>query len=108
MTNPMLAELDEVVRQLHSYDDKSTKGVRLSTLSESAVRFLRTHHATLADMAKDAARYRWLRNHRLDFIVRNNSADPRLSLPMGTDLMEPSAADACIDAAIDATQEGEG
>ena len=57
MTNPMLAELDEVVR-LIAKEEKEEAGKPLSILRDNeeldnaCYWFMKNHHATLADMAK--------------------------------------------------------
>ena len=132
--NPMLAELDEVVRLMEAAttrDWEAARGCvygpdpgpphypeviadcgmgaeaapRADTIA-AAVNFLRTHHATLADMAKrleaaerDARRYRWLRGLDSQFMLKKYGCG---DLPVDEDL------DAEIDDAIAATQEGEG
>ena len=146
MTNPMLAELDEVVR----LSERATPGkVELHTscswrrivaergrpflvptidpdrhqnmdTTESAefvvalVNWFRTHHATLADMAKrmeaaerDAARYRHIRLR----LWPSDVQDALSSYPAeirGLDMTVCNGHAEQIDAAIDATQEGEG
>ena len=109
MTNPMLAELDAVVRLIDQYDasfddeERASIGAKEDTL---AVNFLRTHHATLADMAKrleaaerDAGRYRWLRSLpslEAERVMCPN-AEGGVVMYQGREL----------DKRIDATQEGE-
>ena len=117
MTNPMLAELDAVVRLSDAAEYENVYGSCESfaeadkTYKDGAASFIATHHATLADMAKrmeaaerDAARYQRLRD-----------VDPDIGAPYIARERQDSwgnwktewlgGVDA--DAAIDATQEGE-
>lgn len=52
MTNPMLAELDEAVRQLHEVDGKEGLVLEKMRMLSTAGLFIKANHATLADMAK--------------------------------------------------------
>lgn len=142
MTNPMLAELDEVVR----LSEKATPGPWVANDGElatdlywagggmvadalaefadglsdppnaqfvaAAVNFLRTHHATLADMAKrleaaerDSKRMDWLCSGKVYWLeIQSQPSGGHVYVgPPENDKLRRN-----IDAAIDATQEGEG
>ena len=139
--NPMLAELDEVVRlaekatpgpwalehersgdvsivnREHQGDDWDIATVHYTRpanadLIAATINFIRTHHATLADMAKrleaaerDARRYRWLRKRDVTFETEDGGEFIAFIPELGDDGRK---LDTSVDAAIDATQEGEG
>ena len=151
MTNPMLAELDAVVRlmeaatpgllqpefveaynvraahggifaQIHNLKGRHGMGGRVdgneaannARLIASAINFLRTHHATLADMAKrmeaaerDVARIDWLESKAHMLTWNDNAEHVAIRAEDGAEGTGESWREA-IDAAIDATQEGEG
>jgi hypothetical protein len=98
----LIAELAEVVRLQRLVD--ATYGCECENAMEdrdnAAVNFLRTHHAEIEAMARKARRYDWLNAHRLDFIARNNMHEPRVYLPVGTELFQPDAMDNTIDKAM--------
>ena len=111
MTNPMLAELDAVVRLIERHDflerlDAHDAATQLSLgFTQMAARFFRTHHATLADMAKrleaaerDAARYRWLRLANFDEAMRALFAEETRTVRNAKKML-----DAAIDVAMQET-----
>lgn len=105
MTKPdLMAELAEVVRLDRERCNRYPPGVDPDTAFHSAVlrmiRFLRTHHAELEAVVRKAARYDWLNAHRLDAFTRNNMHDPRIYLPVGTDIFQQDAMDTAIDQAM--------
>jgi hypothetical protein len=65
-------------------------------------------HTPEDSAGKDGERYRWLRDHRFDFIARNNGSKPQLHLPAGALPLNDAGVDALIDAAREATQDREG
>lgn len=109
MTNPMLAELDEVVRQLHEVDGKEGLVLEKMRMLSTAGLFIKAHHAEIADMAKrleaaerkvsrlTAMRNEWERDAR-EYLMTFGQ-----HLPASVECLVER-----FDAAIDAAQEGEG
>jgi hypothetical protein len=105
----MLEDLEEVVRRA-AYADSCTDRLEtfnaLDSESNAAANFIRTHHATIRDMAarleaaeRDAARYLWLRD--ADF-----TTDGILEIMWDTrdhEHLTGAALDAAIDAAMQET-----